>query len=75
MAASYGHLDCLKYAHENGCPWDKETCINAVEYDIVDCLTYAHKNGCVWDAEKIYEYAVETHSFNCLKYIHDNFYL
>ena len=22
-AASSGHLDCLKYAHENGCPWNE----------------------------------------------------
>ena len=22
FAAYYGHLDCLKYARENGCPWD-----------------------------------------------------
>ena len=22
-AAYKGHLDCLKYAHENGCPWDE----------------------------------------------------
>ena len=21
-AALNGHLECLKYAHENGCPWD-----------------------------------------------------
>ena len=21
-----GHLECLKYAHENGCEWDERTC-------------------------------------------------
>ena len=21
-----GHLECLKYAHEHGCPWDENTC-------------------------------------------------
>ena len=25
-AAENGHLECLKYAHENGCPWDEMTC-------------------------------------------------
>ena len=25
-AASNGHLECLKYAREHGCPWDEETC-------------------------------------------------
>lgn len=24
-ATKYGHLDCLIYAHENGCPWNKNT--------------------------------------------------
>ena len=28
-AAKGGHLDCLKYAHENGCPWDASTCSSA----------------------------------------------
>ena len=23
-AAHNGHLECLKYAHENGCPWDED---------------------------------------------------
>ena len=22
IAAEFGNLECLKYAHENGCPWD-----------------------------------------------------
>jgi hypothetical protein len=25
-AAEGGHLDVLKWARENGCPWDEETC-------------------------------------------------
>ena len=25
FAASNGHLECLKYAHEHGCPWDEGT--------------------------------------------------
>jgi hypothetical protein len=30
-AAEKGHLDCLKYAHENGCDWDEQTCANAAK--------------------------------------------
>ena len=30
LAAKNGHLECLKYAHENGCPWDEDTCYHAV---------------------------------------------
>ena len=29
-----GHLDCLSYAHENGCPWNR-----------VDCLQKARENN------------------------------
>ncbi len=28
-AAANGHLDCLRYAHENGCPWHRETTATA----------------------------------------------
>ena len=24
-----GHLECMKYLHENGCPWNVETCETA----------------------------------------------
>ena len=50
-AAKYGHLECLKYAHENGCPWDEVTCSEAAENGHLECLKYAHENGCPWDEE------------------------
>ena len=28
-AVKKGHLNCLKCAHENGCPWDRWVCIHA----------------------------------------------
>ena len=45
-AAKNGHLECLKYAHENGCPWDGETCSEAAENGHLECLKYARENGC-----------------------------
>ena len=50
-AAKNGHLECLKYAHENGCPWDGETCYNAAQNGHLECLKYAHENldPCPWD--------------------------
>src|SRR5438105_4179141 len=48
-AALYGQLDCLKYLHENGCPWDSFTCYHAAGNGHLDCLKYAHENGCPWD--------------------------
>ena len=50
-AASKRKLDCLMYAHENGCPWDKYTCLYAAIDDHLECLKYAHENGCPWDKE------------------------
>jgi hypothetical protein len=37
-----GHLECLKYAHENGCEWDRYTCSNAAFNGHLECLKYAH---------------------------------
>ena len=50
-AAQNGHLECLKYAHENGCPWNEMTCSKAAENGHLECLKYAHENGCPWDEE------------------------
>jgi hypothetical protein len=40
-----GHLDCLRYAHENGAPWDEATCRYAALNGRADCLRYAYDNG------------------------------
>jgi len=24
-------LKCLQFAHENGCPWDEDTCLEAAD--------------------------------------------
>ena len=41
MPPENGHLECLKYAHEHGCPWDKDECIDAARaYAHTACLTY-----------------------------------
>ena len=45
-AALNGHLDCLRYAHENGCPWNEVTILFAAENGHLNCLRYAHENGC-----------------------------
>jgi hypothetical protein len=40
IAASEGHLDVLKYLHENDCPWSSEACYRAHENNHIDCLNY-----------------------------------
>jgi len=39
-------LECLKYCHENGCPWDYQTTTYAASNGKIDCLKYAVENGC-----------------------------
>ena len=46
-----GHLECLKYAHEQGCELDADTCKAAARRGHLDCLKYAHEQGCEWDAD------------------------
>lgn len=71
LIVSYGHLECLKYAHENGCEWDIWTCSGAAKDGHLDCLKYAHENGCPWD-KHTHTNAIKYGRFDCLKYIHDN---
>src|SRR3990167_3573208 len=60
-------LQILKYAHENGCPWNEETCSYASENGHLECLKYAHENECPWDSRTC-SYASENNGLECLKY-------
>lgn len=45
--ASNGHLECLEFAHENGCPWNEYTCLfAAARKGNLECLKYAYQNYC-----------------------------
>jgi hypothetical protein len=50
-AVSWGHLDCLKYAHENGAPWDERICAQASKNGHIDCLRYAFIRGAPWNTK------------------------
>ena len=41
----------LKWARENGCPLDEETCEIAAKAGHLDVLRWARENGCPWDEE------------------------
>jgi hypothetical protein len=70
-AAQGGHLDCLQYAHEHGCPWDTDTCVYAAANGHLDCLRYAHEQGCPWDTETC-RYAAQGGHLDCLRYAHEH---
>jgi len=59
-AAKIGNLKLLKYAHENNCPWNEETCANAAENGHLEVLKYAHENGCPWNKNGLLTYGLNT---------------
>ncbi len=46
QAAKNGHLECLKYAHENGCPWDRMVICATVVANNIHTFKYLYENGC-----------------------------
>jgi hypothetical protein len=63
-AASGGHLVTLKWARENGCPWNEQTCAYAAEGGHLEMLKWARENGCPWD-EDTCEYAARAATSRC----------
>jgi hypothetical protein len=70
-AAKINNLECLKYAHENDCPWDENTCLYAARNGYLECLKYAYENGCPWD-ENTCIYAALNGHLECLIYAHEH---
>ena len=61
----------LKYAHENGCPWNLYTCRLAAREGHLEVLKYAHENGCPWDKWTCSN-AARRGDLEMLKYAHEN---
>jgi len=71
QAALNGHLECLRYAHENNCPWGdwgEGICSCAAKNGHLECLRYAHENGCPWN-KYTYRYAAKYGHLKCVKYM------
>ena len=68
---SKAYFECLKYARENGGPWDSETCSKAAKYGDLECLKYGHENGCPWD-ERTCANAAKYGHLECLEYAREN---
>ena len=70
-AVQYGHLECLRYAHEHGHPWDEWTCTFAADHGQLECLRYAHENGAEWGWWTM-GWACAGGHLNCVRYAHEN---
>ena len=71
FAARNGHFNIVKFARENGFPWDEKTCANAAKIGHFDILKFAQANGCPWD-EKTCASAAKNGHFDILKFARDN---
>ena len=70
-AATNGHLDCLKYLHDNNGCWGNTTCAFAAANGHLDCLKYLHENSAPWDTDTA-RHAGANNNIECLKYLHEN---
>ena len=70
-AVLFGRLDCLRYAHERGCPLNFSVLYYAAMCGNLSCLQYAHEHGCEW-VDLITYAAVKSGSLDCLKYAHEH---
>ena len=68
-AAFYGHLACLRFLHEHGCPWSDTTTLWAAETGHVDCLRYAYAHGCPCNVLTV-TYAAHGGRLECLAFLH-----
>jgi hypothetical protein len=70
VAASMGHLECLKYCLENGNDWGMSIWISAsaAQNGQLECLKYCIENGCEWDNLSSIYASIYGH-FNCFKYL------
>jgi len=53
MVSTLGEADIVKYAHENGCPWNEWTPAGAAKRGYLNIVKYAHENGCPWDIDTL----------------------
>ena len=73
-AAAMGHINCLKFAYENGCPVDSYTFEYAAKYGQIECLRYLIKNCCEYIPYEIGKVlcanAAENGHIKCLELLH-----
>ncbi|KAL5239970.1 hypothetical protein ACI65C_007380 [Semiaphis heraclei] len=72
MAAYYGKLECLKFFHKRGLPWNPLTCVAAILGDNTDCLKYALDNGCPMDTPEVIQAAAFMGKLFTIKYLYEH---
>ena len=70
VIANNGHLECLKYAHENGSSFSINVSAVAARRGHLDCLKYLHEQKCPWGVSTTAA-AASNGSLDCLKYLHE----
>jgi ankyrin repeat protein len=70
-AAQRGHLECLRYLHENGCPCNEQAIDVAVGRGHLECLRFLHEKGCPLTVWTIAWAAAGGH-LECLRYLHES---
>ncbi len=83
LASRYGHLDCLKFAYQSGCPPDDISNLEIGEYVVekdiantailgghLDCLRYALQETEIVITEDAFIVAAVIGCLNCIKYLH-----
>ena len=71
MAAKNGHLETLRWAHENGCDWGAQTCHNAAYSGQLETLQWLRAEGCPWDHNTCY-CAVDQGHVEVLRWAREN---
>lgn len=66
-----GHLDCLQFLHEHGCPLHKDVCRWSACNGKLDCLRYTHEHGASW-GQSTTAWAAEFNNVKCLAYAMDH---
>jgi hypothetical protein len=70
-AAGHGNLELLKWARENGCPWNDRTPVNAAITGKLETLEWLHENECPFN-EDACRHAFDEEHWDCLEYLVDN---
>ena len=67
-----GHLECLKYAHENGCPWDEKTCSKCCQKWSPRVFEIRARKRMSLERIRLVLIAAQNGHLECLKYAHES---